>query len=397
MAFSWKERQSALQSLKEDRPELVIIGGGAVGCSIAAHAAEMGLNCVLFERKDIACGASGNSTGLAHAGLRYLAQGRLLYVFHESRERQRLQEIAPHWVRPFDFLLPVYQNDAFSFTMVRLGTRLYDLLGRLNDLITGHKAPRRPQVIKTSDLLNRIPGLKSEGLQGATEYFVDAKLLDSRFTLGFAQKAARFGARVITYAQVQSLSRIADGIQRVAVTDRLSGQSFDLNAPLVINAAGAWIDGIRHTAGGHQPLVRMSKGIHLIVDHIADSPLIFSTEVRGRVFFVLPIDKNLSLVGTTDTPYEGAPEKALPDQRDVQELIQRLLYFFPYLKQGPPYPKRLTAISKSMCATFTGGASVNDSRRINGRCLSRTCPGQGNADGMVHAGRQIDRDACRRF
>src|ERR1700756_4823828 len=99
MSFSWKDRQASLQSLKDNPPEVLIIGGGVVGCSIASHAPQCGLNCLLVEREDLAYGASGNSTGLAHAGLRYLAQGRLLYVFHESRERQRLQELAPHRVR----------------------------------------------------------------------------------------------------------------------------------------------------------------------------------------------------------------------------------------------------------------------------------------------------------
>src|SRR4051812_25898574 len=92
-------------------PELLIIGGGIVGVSTAAHAARLGLDVLLVEAEDFAAGASGHSTGLAHAGLRYLAQGKILYVFHESRERRRLQQMAPHWVKPFNFLYPVYEGD----------------------------------------------------------------------------------------------------------------------------------------------------------------------------------------------------------------------------------------------------------------------------------------------
>src|ERR1700690_3609392 len=111
MSFSYKDRQTSIASLQEKPPELLIIGGGIVGASAAAHASRFGLNVVLVEKEDIAAGASGNSTGLAPAGLRYLAQGRLGYVFREGRERYRLQELAPHWVRPFNFLLPVYKSD----------------------------------------------------------------------------------------------------------------------------------------------------------------------------------------------------------------------------------------------------------------------------------------------
>src|ERR1039458_1525817 len=101
MPFSWKDRESTLAALAKSPPEVLVIGCGVVGAAVAAHAARLGLNVLVLEKADIAGGASGNSTGLAHAGLRYLAQGRVGYVFSEGRERQRLQELAPHWVRPF--------------------------------------------------------------------------------------------------------------------------------------------------------------------------------------------------------------------------------------------------------------------------------------------------------
>ncbi len=145
-------------------PELLIIGGGVVGCSIAAHAARLGLNVLLLEKEDIAFGASGNSTGLAHAGLRYLAQGRLGYVFREGRERQRLQELAPQWVQPFNFILPVYKEDPYKFWMVRLGTSIYDALGWL-DALSG---PNGLWFVGTACSLAeavkaKIPGIRAGG------------------------------------------------------------------------------------------------------------------------------------------------------------------------------------------------------------------------------------------
>src|SRR5882672_9624317 len=187
MSFSFKDRQDALASLKAIPPELLIIGGGVVGCSIAAHAARLGLDVLLLEKEDIASGASGNSTGLAHAGLRYLAQGRIGYVFREGRERFRLQELAPQWVQPFNFILPVYKSDPYPFWMVRLGTFLYDVLGWVDALLTKRSLVRRHRVLSTEDVKARIPGIRTEELVGGIEYFVDAKLQYSRFTLGYAQ------------------------------------------------------------------------------------------------------------------------------------------------------------------------------------------------------------------
>src|SRR5258708_26035364 len=131
VSFSWKERQAAIETCKARSTELRIMGGGVVGCSIAAHASRLGLDCVLIEKNDFASGTSGNSAGVAHAGLRYLTRGRVGYVFKEARERLLLERLAPHWVQPFPFLFPVYKGDPFGFLGVKLGTALYDWIYRM--------------------------------------------------------------------------------------------------------------------------------------------------------------------------------------------------------------------------------------------------------------------------
>jgi glycerol-3-phosphate dehydrogenase len=335
MPFSFKDREASLASLLVDPPELLIIGGGVVGCSIAAHAARLGLDVLLIEKDDIASGASGNSTGLAHAGLRYLAQGRLGYVFREGRERHRLQELAPQWVQPFNFVLPIYKGDPYKFWMIRLGTLIYDALGWLDALITKRPLVRRHQVLSAEAVKAKIPGIRAEDLVGGIEYYVDAKLQDARFTLGYAQQAAQHGARILTHCEVGSVITSGDTHFKVAARDLMSDQNLEFTTSLVINAAGAWIDGVRHQAGMGSNLVQMSKGIHLVVDHITDSPLIMSSAAKGKVFFVIPIDAERSLLGTTDTPVSLSPDEVRPDSRDVMELLQRLFYYFPYLKQGP--------------------------------------------------------------
>jgi len=334
MSFSFKDRQSALASLEASPPELLIIGAGVVGCSIAAHSAKLGLNVLVIEKDDLASGASGNSTGLAHAGLRYLAQGRLGYVFREGRERQRLQEIAPQWVRPFPFILPVYKDDPYSFWMVRLGTWIYDALGWIDALLTRRPLVRRHQTLGGEAVKARVPGVRVDGLLGGIEYYVDARLQDSRFTMGYAQQSAQHGARILTHCEVISIAKPDAGPARVISCDVLTGKTFECSAPLLINASGAWIDELRRKAGMGGDIVQKSKGVHLVVDHLTDSPLIFSSSAKGKVFFVLPIDAERSLVGTTDTAVQDEVDKIQPEAKDITELLQQLFYYFPYLKQG---------------------------------------------------------------
>ena len=339
MKFSWKERETAVETLESRPTELLVIGGGVVGCSIAAHAALLGLDCVLMEREDFAAGTSGNSTGLAHAGLRYLAQGRVRYVLKEARERLILERLAPQWVRPFSFIFPVFKGDPFGLTAIRLGTALYEGLYRIASWGTGAQVETHYRLMAPEEIQQRIPGIKKEGLKGGTEYFVDARLTDSRFTLGFAQKAADLGARVINHISVQSFTEDEGRLTGVIVRDGKSHKLHRLKARQIINATGSWIDVLRKQAGLEEPVLQNSKGIHLIADRIADIPLIFSTSVPGQIFFVLPIGRLLSLIGTTDTPYSGAPDLVRSAPEDIAELVQQLFRFFPKLKPSADSPE----------------------------------------------------------
>ncbi len=333
MAFSWQERRNALTSLSERSPEVLVIGGGVVGCSIAAHAAAQGLQTALVEAGDFAVGASGNSTGLAHAGIRYLAQGQLSYVFQECRERLRLEALAPHWVRPFSFIYPVYKGDAHGLLALRVGTALYDVFYRLASIGLPKRPGRRFRVLSKALVLERIRTLQEKNLKGATQYFVDARLLDSRFTLGFAQVAAAKGARVATYTRVERIQTASGRVTDVTLLDTLTHKEITVKPQLVINATGAWIDQLRAKVELSEPLLQNSKGIHLLVDQISDTPLILSSSVPGKVFFVIPVGRYLSLVGTTDTAYSESPDETKASVTDVQSLLDELFRFFPGLQQ----------------------------------------------------------------
>ena len=66
-------RKQRLEALKSDTIfDLLVIGGGASGCGIAADAASRGLSVALVDRQDLAEGTSSRSTKLVHGGVRYL-------------------------------------------------------------------------------------------------------------------------------------------------------------------------------------------------------------------------------------------------------------------------------------------------------------------------------------
>ena len=86
--------------------DLVVVGAGATGASIALDAASRGLSVVLIDQSDFGKGTSSRSTKLVHGGVRYLAQGNINLVRDALHERTLLRKNAPHVVHEMAFLVP---------------------------------------------------------------------------------------------------------------------------------------------------------------------------------------------------------------------------------------------------------------------------------------------------
>ena len=114
-------------SLRSHQFDVVVIGGGIIGCGIARDAALRGLKVALVEKHDFGSGTTAGSTRLIHGGLRYLATDDFGLVRMDLRERETLLRIAPHLVKPLPFLLPLPKG-FYGRTRLRIGMHLYDAL-----------------------------------------------------------------------------------------------------------------------------------------------------------------------------------------------------------------------------------------------------------------------------
>src|SRR3954465_13227867 len=86
------------------------VGGGIYGLTIAYDAAQRGLSVALIERNDFGSGASFNHLRTIHGGLRYLQHFDVARARESVRERRTVARIAPHAVRPIPFALPLYRS-----------------------------------------------------------------------------------------------------------------------------------------------------------------------------------------------------------------------------------------------------------------------------------------------
>src|SRR5881296_4672733 len=87
--------------------DVLVVGGGIYGLTIAYDAAQRGLSVALVERNDFGSGASFNHLRTIHGGLRYLQSLDVGRARESVRERRTIATIAPSAVAPLRFVLPL--------------------------------------------------------------------------------------------------------------------------------------------------------------------------------------------------------------------------------------------------------------------------------------------------
>jgi glycerol-3-phosphate dehydrogenase len=321
-------RRRQLEALGREEFDLLVVGGGITGCGIARDAALRGLRVALVEKDDFASGTSSRSSRLIHGGLRYLEHGFLHLVFVASSERRRLLRLAPHLVRPLEFLWPVYAGARVPQWKLAAGLTLYDALALFRNVGTHRRLSAR-------QIAAREPDLRREGLVGGARYF-DAHTDDARLTLANAMGALEAGAVVLNHARVVALHLDGPSARGARIDDRLGGGGIDVRARVVVNATGPWSDEMRRlddgaTGAGDADAVRGSKGVHVAVarDRIGNhGALTLLAPNDGRVMFVLPSGRQ-TIIGTTDSFTDAPPDEVRASEGDVAYLLAAANAFFP--------------------------------------------------------------------
>ena len=307
-------RAQALEQLATDELDVLVIGGGVVGCGAALDAVTRGLRTGLVEMRDYAAGTSSRSTKLFHGGLRYLEQFNFALVLEALRERSLVMgTLAPHLARPVEFIYPLQSRTDKAY--VGLGIGVYDLMG------SGRGVPRHLRYLTRRQAWESFPSGRRAAIRGAVSFF-EGQVDDARHTLALARTAASFGAHVANSTRVVGFLREDDRVVGVRAVDLESGTEFEIRAQQVINAAGVWTDEIQQLVGGRgQFQVRASKGVHLVVPRNrinSATGVIHRTE--KSLLFIIPWGSHW-IIGTTDTDW--ALDKAHPaaSQSDIDYLL----------------------------------------------------------------------------
>jgi glycerol-3-phosphate dehydrogenase len=299
----------------DDGPfDLLVIGGGIYGAWIAYDAALRGLRVALVERDDWASGTSSASSKLIHGGLRYLEHLKVGLVRRSLEERRRLATLAPHRVRPLRFVVPAYRGDRVGPLRLEAGLWLYDRLAGPHQPVPPHKSFGR------TALLDAYGFLAPDGLKAGFSYG-DCGTDDARFTLEVVAGALAAGSVCVNGAEVVDLVREGGAVAGAVVLDRESGRTVDIRARVTVNAAGPWGARIKGLAPAARDLVRLVKGVHLLLPPLpTDDALLLAARRDGRIFFAIPW-YGRTLLGTTDSDFPGDPDDVDVAPGDMEYLL----------------------------------------------------------------------------
>jgi glycerol-3-phosphate dehydrogenase len=323
-SFSVRTRAADLADAAAGQLDVLVVGMGATGAGVALDAASRGLRVAVIDKGDLASGTSSKSSKLVHGGLRYLENYEFGLVREGVVERQLLMRLAPHLVRPMDFLYPVWPDTARR-RLLGIGLTTYDVFAfaalgvRSGDI-------RRHERINAEEAVALAPALIDSDLAYAYRYG-DCATDDARLVLSVVQAARRFGALVVSYAEATQLLKDRDGkVTGAVVADRVSGGTVDLTARHVVNATGVWVDRLQALEEPGRPaVVQPSKGVHIVVPHerlplTGASILLPSKQGDGRSMFAIPWGRQ-TILGTTDTPYDGSVEELSLTATDLDYVL----------------------------------------------------------------------------
>ena len=166
--------------------------------------------------------------------------------------------------------------------------------------------------VSSAEILRYAPTVRPDGLRGGFLTWDGQLYDDARLVVAIARTAASYGARVLTHCAAEQVTG-----QGAVLVDQLSGRRIDVDARIVINAAGIWADQV---ASGIK--LRPSRGTHLVFPQSAFGGLsaVLTVPVPGelrRVVMAIPAPDGRVYVGLTDEDAPG-PVSDVPQATEAE-------------------------------------------------------------------------------
>lgn len=292
--------------MSTDRPEVVVVGAGVIGCCIAYYLAKAGIAVTVLERGSICAEASSANAGLVSVSTR---EGLLLSMVQES-------------VR---LLLEAQEETGSDFELTRAGNlvllRTEEEVAKQTDLVEKQRAAGLDvQLLDPRETLRTEPAVNPDVL-GSVCSSLDYTINPHALTIGLARGAGRAGAKLRIGVEAIAL-RVGGGkVTGVLTTDG------EVGADVVIVAAGAWSPALLRSIDLDLP-VEPSRGQILVTESLP--PLTTRTIRDTGHIYVRRTDRGNYVIGSL-TERVGFNKQLTPDK--LRDYVKEAVGLIPALAE----------------------------------------------------------------
>jgi len=297
--------------------DVIVVGAGVQGASLAFHLARRGTRVLVLERESVAAGATGRSSGFVRMHYDLESDARLAWAsFPYFRAWQDMVGAGDcGFVRTgFMQVMPAALADN-----VRANVEMQQRIG-----IT-------TRIVEPAEIAGLIPGVVTDDI-AVGAYESESGYADPSGTAaGFLAAARERGARLVQGCQVRAIEVERDAVVGVE-TDR---GRFD--AAIVVDVGGAWAARLASTVGVAVPVEAWRHDtafFGLPPDRSPDFPIVID-EVN-QVYF-RPEGRDMMLVGLeAGNEIGGSPDRPLSSASPatIDEMVRRVCARVPWMAEG---------------------------------------------------------------
>lgn len=315
-----------------DRAEVVIIGGGVAGCSVAYHLTKIGISdVVLCERKQLTCGTTWHAAGLVT----------------QLRATRRMTELAKYTGELFG-TLEEETGQATGFKR-RGSLRVANTPARYEELARGASMGRNfglpVEPVSPGEIKERWSPISTEGIVGGFWFPQDGQVNPADVTMAYAKGARMGGARILEHTSVTQI---------LVEHDRAAGVMTDkgpIRARTVVICGGMWSRDLAAKAGVALPL-HAAEHFYIVTEPVDGLPRDLPVLFLGDEWTYYKEDAGKLLVGFFEPNAKPWGQKGIPDTFSFDSLPEDVDHIAPYLEAAT---RRVPVLQKTGVQLFFNG------------------------------------------